>query len=78
MIVVIAAPVKTSASEAGVVQEGVVETSNENCLSALAMDDVPVAVTVNVYEPAVVGVPLSAPPLDIDSPVGSVEPDLTV
>lgn len=73
----IAAPVKVFAKVAGVVHDGVVDTSKENCRSALAIDEVPVAVTVKVYEPAVLGVPVKTPPLDSDSPTGKVEPDLT-
>ena len=77
MTVVITAPVSVSAKVVGVVQVGVVDTNSENCLSALAIDDVPVAVTMNEYDPAVLGVPVSAPPLESARPVGKLEPPFT-
>lgn len=75
--VVMTAPVSVSAKAAGVVHDGVVDTNRENCLSTLAMDDVPVAVTVKVYDPAVEGVPVRPPPLDRARPVGKLEPAFT-
>ena len=76
-MVVIAAPVRVSAKVAGVVQDGVVDTSKLNARSAVALAASPVAVTVNVYEPATDGVPVRAPALESVTPVGSVEPALT-
>lgn len=72
-----ATPAWTSDNVAGVVHAGVVDTNNANARSALAIDEVPVAVTVKVYDPAVIGVPVKAPPLESESPVGRVDPDFT-
>jgi hypothetical protein len=49
-----------------------------NVRSAVAIGDAPVAVTVKLKLPATVGVPVSAPPADSDTPAGRVDPDLTV
>lgn len=47
-----------------------------NVRSANAMDDVPIAVIVKVYDPTAVGVPMRAPALDSAIPAGNKEPPL--
>lgn len=70
-------PAVTLVRVAPVVQLGMVAINHENWRSATAMDAVPVAVIVKVYDPADVGVPVNAPPLEREMPVGSEEPDFT-
>ena len=63
-------------SAVAVVQVGAFAMIKSNVRSANAMDDVPIAVIVKVYDPTPVGVPMRAPALDSAIPAGNKEPPL--
>ena len=65
------------ARDDAVVHVGAVATIHVNVRSANAMDDVPMAVIVKVYDPTPVGVPIRAPAPDSTIPAGNKEPALT-
>ena len=65
------------ARETAVVQVGKVATIQVNVRSAIAIGEVPTALIVKLYDPAIVGVPVKAPLPDSAIPVGNVEPLFT-